>query len=120
MSKTPQDSPLPVLNKLVLIGVTAATSALLPPNSVIREVLAQGTNANAVTGGLKFGTAAAGVDIVAALAVAGNSLNFVTDALLLKRWFSVSAAQQIFIDAVTAWNSANVNITILYENLSNG
>ena len=105
------------MSKLQVLGATAAGSVTLPANAVIRDILVNNTNANAVTGGLKFGSSAGATDIAAALAVGANALSFVTDALLLKRWFSTSATQSVFYDAVVAWNSANVNITIIYNQL---
>ena len=100
-------------------GVTAANSAItLPPNSIIDFITIESTNANAITGGLKFGTGSGLLDIVAAQAVAGNSLVVITDAAILKRYFSTTASQQIFFDAVTAWNSANVNVRIMYSKFS--
>jgi len=107
----------PILNSLVANGQIAAGTLVLPANAVIREILVSNNTANAITGGLKFGTTAGGVDIAAALAVAANARVFVTDALLLLRYFSTSATQTIYFDAVTAWNSANVNVTILYYQL---
>lgn len=109
-----------ILQKIYLPGQAAAGNFMLPPNCVLRDILVFNTTANAVTGGLKFGTTSGGVDIAAALAVAASVTAFLTDALMLKRYFSPTAAQQIFFDAVASWNSANVNISILYENLSNG
>lgn len=111
---------IPISQKTILSGQTAAGSFILPANCVLREVLCFNTTANAVTGGIKFGTTAGATDIAAALPIAASATAFLTDALMLKRYFSPSATQQIFFDAVVAWNSANVNITIIYENLSNG
>lgn len=109
-----------ILQKIPLLGQTAAFSFFLPPKCVLREVLAFNNTANAVTGGLKFGTSSGAVDIIAALAVGASSTAFAADAALLKRFFSPTARQQIFIDAVTSWNSANVDLYILYQNLANG
>lgn len=99
------------------VAQTGAGSITIPPTAVIRDIIVTNGTANAITGGLKFGTTAGGVDIAAALAVTGNGLSFVTDALLLKRFFSASAVQQIFYDAVIAWNSATVQIDIVYYQL---
>lgn len=110
----------PILQKIIITGATSANNFVLPANCVLREILIFNTTANAITGGLKFGTTSGGVDIVTALAVAASVTAFLTDVLLLKRYFSPTSPQQIFFDAVTLWNSANVNITIIYENLNNG
>lgn len=107
------------LQSVKVAGVTAANSAIiLPANAFIQSIIVVGNNANAITGGLKFGTTGGGVDIVAAMPVAGSTIQQITDALLLKRLFSQSATQQIFFDAVTLWNSANVDVRILYNQLS--
>lgn len=98
------------LQKIVMTAVTAGTSTSLPANAVILQIYARNTTGNAVTGGIKFGTTAGGVDIVAALTAAGNVIS--PPAVLLLTNFA--GAQTINIDAVAAWNSASVDITILY------
>jgi hypothetical protein len=110
----------PILQRITMTGQIAANNFILPANCVLREILVFNTTANAITGGLKFGTTSGATDIAAALAVAASVTAFLTDALMLKRFFSPTTSQQIFFDAVASWNSANVNITILYENLNNG
>ncbi len=105
-------------NKRQALTVTSANSSIImPANSVIDYIIVKNNTANAITGGLKFGTTAGATDIVAALAVGASALVFVLDAVLLLRIFSTSATQQIFIDAVAAWNSASVDITIVYKQL---
>lgn len=106
-----------ILQNIRITGVVAATNFMLPAGAVIRDVIISNSTANAITGGVKIGTTAGGVDVVAALTVGANANAFVTDALILKRFFSPTAAQQLFIDAVAAWNSANVQIDILYYQL---
>lgn len=104
--------------RLKVSGVVAANSALtLPANAVIDYIVVFNTTANAITGGLKFGTTAGATDVTVAVAVGANALLFITDALLIKRIFSTTATQQIFFDAVAAWNSANVDVTIIYKQL---
>lgn len=99
---------------LQALAQTSAFSLVLPAKGVLLGVFIKNNNGNAITGGLKFGTTNGGVDIVAALAVAGSFIGHTFDAALLKRFFSTSATQQIFIDAVTLWNSANVDVSIPY------
>lgn len=110
----------PILQRITLNSQTAANNFMLPANCVLREVLVFNTTANAITGGLKLGTTAGATDIITALAVGASAAAFTADASLSKRFFSPTSTQQIFFDAVTGWNSANVNIHILYENLNNG
>lgn len=99
------------------LGATSSGSFVLPANTRIDAISMIGTNANAVTGGIKIGTTAGGTDIVAAQAVGGNSIVSVADADILKRIFSTSATQTIYFDAVTAWNSANVNLYFKFSEL---
>lgn len=94
--------------------VTANSACVLPAKAVIDQIIIRNSTANAITGGLKFGTTSGATDIVTALAVAGNVLTFVTNATLLKPFFSTTATQTIFIDTVTLWNAASVDIWIVY------
>lgn len=104
-----------VFNVGVATGTTDFVVATMPANTYIREIIVSNSVAAAVTGGISFGTTANGTDIVAALAVASTAQGaFVTDALLLKRTFSLTAQQAIHAAAVTAWNSTNCTITIIY------
>lgn len=97
--------------RIFLPGLTTANSStILPARAIISQIFAVNNTGNAVTGGLKFGTTNGGVDIVAALTVAA-SVASPPATLLLPRF---ATQQQIFIDAAISWNSANVDITILY------
>ncbi len=99
------------------LGVTASGSFTLPANTRIDSIDIIGTNGNAVTGGIKIGTTAGGTDIVAAQAVSGNSINSIADSSILKRIFSTSATQTIYYDAVTSFNSANLNLYFKFSEL---
>lgn len=106
------------LKKLAATGVTAANSTLvLPANAYIQRIIVKNNTANAITGGIAIGTTNGGADIMVALAVAGNALVTDIGTGLLKSIFSTSATQQIFLDAVVSWNSANVDVTIVYIQL---
>jgi hypothetical protein len=99
-------------------GVQTSTTDLIigsiPPNAYIQQIIVANLTANAVTGGISFGTTANGTDIDTALPVAASAVAFATDALTVKRVFSTTVSTPIHAAAVTAWNSANVNITIVY------
>lgn len=101
--------------KLVLSTVTNATSGVLPIGAVIDAITVVNSTGNIITGGLKFGTSAGATDIAAGLAVGANGNVGLAPAALLKTFFSASATQTVFIDAVTLWNSASVTITIFYN-----
>ena len=66
-----------------------------------------------MTGGIKIGTTSGATDVVAAQAVGANALGTIADASILKKVFSRSAAQTLFIQAVTAWNSASVELAFV-------
>lgn len=104
------------LQSLVVTGITAQnfSSIILPASAYIREIIVQNTTANAVTGGIKVGTTAGGTDVVTALTCGASCLTFVADSALSKRVFSATATQALSIDAVTGWNSASVNVTVIY------
>ena len=117
-----QAGGLPVLPQFTVpVAATGTTSYLvgtLPPSTYIRDVFVSNTDAShAVTGGIDIGTTSGGTDVVAAanLAVGTSSVNFVTDANLAKRVFSVTAGQAIFATGHTSWNTpTTVTITITY------
>ena len=99
-----------------LLKATAAaanTTVSVPAGFAINgNIFIDNTTAAAVTGGIKIGTASGGTQVVVAQAVAANDLIHITDANIVKRIFSKSSAQTLYIQAVTAWNGCTVNITI--------
>lgn len=98
----------------VLTGTTAVQLPSLPAGAYIREIIVDNSTANAVTGGIDIGTTSSGADVVSALTCAANCLTFVADSALLKRVFSKTAQQALFVLGHTAGNSANLNITLIY------
>lgn len=107
-----------MFSKAQALAVTSANSSIsIPANAFIQQIIIENTTANAVTGGIKIGTTASATDVVAALTVAGNTLTPVLPTAMLKPIFSTSASQTLFIDAVVAWNSASVNVTVVYGQL---
>lgn len=92
-----------------VLNVTANTTVSIPAGCFIESLVIQNTTGNAVTGGIKIGTTNGGVEVVVALPVGGSSLQTVLDATLLKRLFSMSGDTTLFLQAVTLWNSANLN-----------
>lgn len=103
-----------VYNTGVATSTTNHVVGTLPASAVIVGVVISNSTANAVTGGIAFGTAASGTQIITAQACAANCLVAVADSALTLRAFSTTAPQTINAAAVTAWNSANITITILY------
>ena len=95
------------------LAATAAGTFVVPVGNAIVAIYFVGNNANAVTGGIKVGTTVGGTQVVAAQAVAGNSFVAVADSALLLKLFSKTVAQTIYFDAVTAWNGASVDVTVV-------
>ena len=99
-------------------GTTAFQIGTLPPNAVITGIYNSNTDAtHAVTGGINIGTTSGGADVVAGANFLSptSSVQFVTDALTLKRIFSTTVGQALFANAITSWNTpTTVTITISY------
>lgn len=108
--------PSDTVKSLVVSGIGALdfTSIVIPAGAFITGIIVDNSTANAVTGGLDFGTTSAGTDVISALACAANCLVPVVDSAILKRVFSRTVATPISITAHTSWNSAKVNVTIFY------
>lgn len=101
---------IPTVRKLTALGATAAGTLALPAGATILQIVVKNNTANAITGGLKIGSTVGGVDVVAALTVAGSVI--APPATMLVAAFLT--AQTLYFDAVVAWNSANVDITVIY------
>jgi len=94
--------------KLAMTGATTLTD-IVPKGYQIQSIYFKNTTANAVTGGIKIGTTAGGTDVVSAGTVGANAEGLFT---LASDFFSSSADQTLYVDAVTAWNSASIDIII--------
>jgi hypothetical protein len=97
---------------LVLTAVTANTTLSVPAGYAVRDIFVRNTTANAVTGGVKIGTTSGAVDVLGALTVGANAF---TLGVPLIRLFSATVAQTLFVQAVVAWNSASLDITITLD-----
>jgi|SRR6516164_3382425 hypothetical protein len=94
------------------VGGAGATGMSVPAGYAITGIYLQETSGNPITGGLNIGTSTGAADVVSAFAVPGGSFNAVPAAGILRLAFSASAAQPLFISAVTSWNSALLNIVV--------
>jgi hypothetical protein len=96
------------------LALAAAGSVTIPQGAVIRKIFIRNKTANAVTGGIKIGTTVGGTDVLAAQALAASavvSANALIDAI------NTAAVRTLYIDAVTAWNSASVDVAVEYTDL---
>lgn len=104
-----------VFNTGVATGTTDFVVGNLPASTYVNNIIVSNSVAAAVTGGISFGTTANGTEVVTALTCGASCYTFIADSALTKRVFSLTAPTPIHAAAVTAWNSANVTITILYS-----
>ena len=101
-----------VFSTLGVNGVGAANSQIvIPSNSYIDMILFKETAGNAVTGGIKIGTTVGGTDIVSSQAVPASTAGHINDSTMQTRVFT--APQTLYIGAVSSWNGAKVNFTII-------
>lgn len=96
-----------------VFSLGAASFIAIPPRFLLENIVIENTTANAITGGLKFGTTVGGADIVSAIAVGANANVSTKPSDLLSVPVSLTNSQLICVDAVTAWNSASVNIYLI-------
>jgi hypothetical protein len=96
------------------LALAAAGSVVIPQGAVVRKIFIRNKTANAVTGGIKIGTTVGGVDVVTAQALAANAVVSVTP---LIDAINTAAVRTLYIDAVTAWNSASVDVAVEYTDL---
>lgn len=101
-------------------GLSATSSPMtitLPPGTFIAYLIAHETAGGSATGGLKVGTTSGGTDVVTAWTVGASAYTTASDVSLLKRAFSTTASQQLFINAVTSFaSSGSIDITVVYGN----
>lgn len=99
--------------RIELAATVANTTASIPAGYCIADVFMRETANHAVTGGIRIGTSAGGTQIVASIAVGALSFTRTLPGTLTTSGpFSATVAQTIYIETVTAWNSASVNIII--------
>lgn len=92
------------------LDITENDTIIIPAGYLILGMTIRNTTSNSVTGGLRMGTIDGGSDVMTTLAVPGDYIAGVPDALLLKKFFSVDVDTPIYVQAVAAWNNASLNI----------
>lgn len=96
-------------------GVTADAYFAIPKGYMISSMLIEELAGNAVTGGLDVGTSDGGQQVVAAITVGANGIVHVPDTSLLKRFFSRTADTNLYLTAASAWNSAELDVTVVLD-----
>lgn len=104
-----------VFNTGVATGTTDFVIGTLPAKAYIQQVIFSNSVAAAVTGGISLGVTANGATIIAAQAV-GASTDVATAqaAILLPVPVTTGLASVLHMAAVTAWNSTNVTVTVIW------
>jgi hypothetical protein len=88
----------------------ADTTTVIPAGYMIFAASMVESNTRTVTGGVKVGTTSGAADVVAAQAVGSNATVGLADAAILKKMFSATVDQTLFIQPVTSWNLAIVDV----------
>lgn len=94
-------------------AVTSNNTFRVPNNYALEGVKILNTTANAVTGGIRIGTTGGGTQVATSIAVGANADLFIPSGDLLLSYFSSTANQTLFFEAVTAWNSASLNVSFV-------
>ena len=94
--------------------LTANGQIVLPAGVMLRRIYFRNRTANAVTGGIRVGTSAGGTQVVTAQAIAANAIVSVIPTIENYQ----AAAQTLFFEAVTAWNGAQVDVFVQYEEIT--
>lgn len=105
---------VPINGVVRKLALAAAGSVDIPQGAVVRQIFIRNKTANAVTGGIKIGTTVGGTDVLAAGAVAASAL--VSYPPLIGA-ANTAAARTLYIDCVTGWNSASVDVAVEYTDL---
>jgi hypothetical protein len=104
-----------IFNTGVAAGTTDFVVGTLPAKAYIQQIIFSNSVAAAVTGGISIGTAANGTTVVAAQAVgASTDVAVAQAAILLPVPVTTGLASVLHMAAVTAWNGANVTVTVVY------
>lgn len=102
------------------LGLAANGSVVLPKGFTLLKVTLQNTTSNSVTGGIRIGTTGGGSDVVLAQAVGSSAIVDINPtSALLKQTFSFSSTQSLFIEAITSWNSASLDMYFIGYQLIN-
>ena len=94
--------------------LTANGQIVLPAGVMLRRIYFRNRTANALTGGIRIGTSAGGTQIVTAQAIAANAIVSVIPTIENYQ----ANAQTLFVEAVTAWNNAQVDVFVQYEEIT--
>lgn len=98
-----------------LASAQADATLVVPAAFAIRNAFIRNKTANVVTGGIRIGTTNGGSEVIGATPIGANALVHIPTASLLLIWFSVVADTTLYFQAVTAWNSASLDVVLTLD-----
>jgi hypothetical protein len=99
-----------VVNKLAANG-----TIVLPKGVMVDQIYMRNRTANAVTGGVKVGTTSGGTEVVTAQAVGASAVVRTAPTVT---GYNAAAETTLYIQAVTAWNNAVVDVVVEYTEVT--
>jgi hypothetical protein len=103
-------------NAITSSGTTAITTTItLPPYAFIKYIIVEETAGNAVTGGVNVGDSGSATRFLSGTAVGANANVVVVPTNLTgSSNTGVPTSDTIIINAATGWNSASLNLSVIY------
>lgn len=98
----------------VATGTTDFLIGTLPAKAYIQQIIFSNAVAASVTGGISIGSSANGTQIVTAQSVGSSADIAVSAANITLPVSATGVATPLHMAAVTAWNSTNVTVTVVY------
>lgn len=102
----------PVRKARLRVRLTANGTLALPAGYFIERIWFKNHTANAVTGGIRIGSAAAGTQYVTAQAIAASVQAVIAPTISGYSLAQPQVASTLYIEAVTSWNSADVTVLV--------
>ena len=105
-----------LIQNAITANTTGTSSTItLPPYAFVKYIVVEETAGNAVTGGINVGDAGSATRFSSALAVGANANVVVVPTNLTgSSNTGIPAADIVLVAAVTAFNSASLNVTVIY------
>lgn len=102
----------PIRKTRLRVRLTANGTLTLPKGHFIERIWFKNNSANAVTGGIRIGSAAAGTQYVTAQAIAASVQAVIAPTISGYSLVQPQVDSTLYIEAVTAWNSADVTVLV--------
>ena len=105
-----------LIQNAITANTAAGTSTItLPPYAFVKYIVIEETAGNAVTGGINVGDSGSATRFTSATAVGANANVVVVPTNLTgSSNTGIPAADIVLVAAVTAFNSASLNVTVIY------